>query len=286
MSVTPKGTKSNPSTAPSTPNRSQQSRIYLDCPHQHKDQVKALGAQYDGDLEMWYYYPNGINDYSFDKWSLNNNANVYINCPFSQKDEAKQLGARWDGRHWYIKEKWDKTPFKKWIVPSSYPNSPMKGKNTISKDSTPLEAPFTPPRQVSKELNTPVSTRIGSNSNSRLYQISTPPNEGDGDGDGDDADSDRYEKDSFLASSEEDDEDEDDSDAGSIGGRSSGSGGENNGHDSDSDDLSNTGSSTEVSTVPFMYLCPYPLITRCLFVCLLIHRAMMKTTTRKRWKRT
>lgn len=53
--------------APAMPERSQADRIYLTVPYAEKDQVKALGARFDGSQRSW-YVPAGVNKAPFEAW--------------------------------------------------------------------------------------------------------------------------------------------------------------------------------------------------------------------------
>ncbi|CAB9510019.1 Domain of unknown function (DUF1738) [Seminavis robusta] len=79
-------------------------KFYLDCPYEEKDQVKALGAQWDGSAKQWFvprkHYTNLT---KFSHW-IPHNGRLYLICPFDEKDQAKEAGAKWDpqAKAWYV----------------------------------------------------------------------------------------------------------------------------------------------------------------------------------------
>ena len=44
--------------------------LYLDVPYSEKDQAKALGARFDGEVKKWYYKGDARNLVKFHKWIL------------------------------------------------------------------------------------------------------------------------------------------------------------------------------------------------------------------------
>ena len=95
---------------------------YLSVPFADKDEVKLLGARWDGNKKLW-YVPKGKSLKGFEKYIFNETAvkrvrNIYLDVPFDDKDEAKKLGARWDKekRSWYITNLQDEKLFRKWLI--------------------------------------------------------------------------------------------------------------------------------------------------------------------------
>ena len=82
---------------------------YLNVPYDDRDQVKALGAWFDGERKSW-YVPKGKDTAPFQKWITDqvpakaNGRKTYLKVPFEDKDTVKAAGARWDKdkKKWYI----------------------------------------------------------------------------------------------------------------------------------------------------------------------------------------
>ena len=93
---------------------------YLDVPFDDKDEVKALGARWDGNKKSW-YVPSGKDTAPFAKWINGNGTKsvkkIYLKVPFDDKNQVKALGARWDGdkKSWYIMSNADTSKFKQWM---------------------------------------------------------------------------------------------------------------------------------------------------------------------------
>jgi len=72
-------------------------KIYLKVPFADKDEVKQLGAKWDGDMKSW-YIPEGADESTFSKWETHtpspNAPKVYISVPFSDKDAS--LFSKWE----------------------------------------------------------------------------------------------------------------------------------------------------------------------------------------------
>ena len=49
------------------PSPSEGERIYLNCPFDEKEECKALGGRWDGDVKKW-YVPQGVDTAPFAKW--------------------------------------------------------------------------------------------------------------------------------------------------------------------------------------------------------------------------
>ena len=107
--------KKTPSTG--TPGKNQK-KIYLDCPYIEKDQVKALGAQWDYPQKKWYVPPSGYESIGqFNPWFP---FQAYLDCPFEEKDQAKRAGAKWDGvvKKWYYRYQNDQERMSKTVPPA------------------------------------------------------------------------------------------------------------------------------------------------------------------------
>lgn len=122
-------------------------RIYLNVPYSEKDEAKALGAKFDWDKKLWYFYGENKRE-KFKRWIRNDGGNsngsnsisrnssnktvdntpddtpkghtnevVYLNVPFSEKDEVKKLGAKfdWGKKMWYFIGDRNNNKFAKWI---------------------------------------------------------------------------------------------------------------------------------------------------------------------------
>lgn len=81
---------------------------YLNVPYSDKDEVKSLGAYFDGEKKCW-YIPSSIKDITpFKKWIPDKNItsikNVYLKVPYEMKDDVKSAGAKWDAnkKMWYM----------------------------------------------------------------------------------------------------------------------------------------------------------------------------------------
>ena len=100
-----------------TPGKNQK-KIYLDCPYIEKDQVKALGAQWDYPQKKWYVPPSGYESIGqFNPWFP---FQAYLDCPFEEKDQAKRAGAKWDGvvKKWYYRYQNDQERMSKTVPPA------------------------------------------------------------------------------------------------------------------------------------------------------------------------
>lgn len=85
----------------------------LDCPFSDKDQVKELGAKWDGKQKNWYVPKEKLDSIrDFQQWK----PKLYLDCPYDEKDEAKQAGAKWDrdAKKWYITHQQKLEKFTKW----------------------------------------------------------------------------------------------------------------------------------------------------------------------------
>ncbi|KAG7372047.1 TraC DNA primase [Nitzschia inconspicua] len=75
--------------------------FHLDVPFREKDEVKHLGAKWNGKEKFWHYDGSAEMAWSrFEQWA----PRLYLEVPYGEKDDAKSLGARWDNnaKKWYI----------------------------------------------------------------------------------------------------------------------------------------------------------------------------------------
>lgn len=81
-----------------------------------KDELKALGAMFDGHKRRW-YVPPGRDVAVFAKFFVER---TYLDCPYAQKDKARNLGAYWNEvqKQWFVPPGLDLEPFKEWIKES------------------------------------------------------------------------------------------------------------------------------------------------------------------------
>jgi hypothetical protein len=96
----------------------------LDVPFKEKDEVKRLGARWNGKEKVWYY--EGTTEdaaSSFGRWT----PRLYLDVPYDDKDYAKNQGAQWDlyFKKWYIEGPvlYDVDSFGDWLPPPSCPSS-------------------------------------------------------------------------------------------------------------------------------------------------------------------
>ncbi len=87
-------------------------RMFIDVPYKEKEQVKKMGAKWDGKAQSW-YVPDNVNIDLFNKWPKKNDTSekgvseppaIYLAIPYDDRNEAKLLGAKWDRKvaSWYI----------------------------------------------------------------------------------------------------------------------------------------------------------------------------------------
>lgn len=104
------------------------SLTYIYVPFADKDQVKSLGAKWDGQEKSW-FIPPGVNQEPFHQW-LNSpiqaaqavaevvlaQANTPIDVPYKEKEAARALGAKWDKaeKTWYVPEGLNLQLFTQW----------------------------------------------------------------------------------------------------------------------------------------------------------------------------
>lgn len=95
---------------------------YLSVPYDRRDEVKALGARWDGTKKAW-YVPAGkdiavFKDFMSSDGAVKSVKKIYLNVSYDDKDEVKALGARWDGtkKQWFIMSNQDVKKFAKWAV--------------------------------------------------------------------------------------------------------------------------------------------------------------------------
>ena len=125
--------------------------------------VKQLGAKWDGNSKVWYYY----GDYRFAQKSLMKwDPRVYLNVPFHEKDEAKdEYDCKWDPqrKQWYLQAcfmshltHW--RGLARWIPPSA---------ELYSTPSRPSAAAATPPSTTARIS----SARAGSAKEATMLRI-------------------------------------------------------------------------------------------------------------------
>jgi Domain of unknown function (DUF5710) len=76
---------------------------YLDCSFDDKDEVKALGANWDPAAKKWFVPPERFESITvFNRWQPRHR--IFLNCTFEEKDQVKASGGKWDSevKHWYI----------------------------------------------------------------------------------------------------------------------------------------------------------------------------------------
>ena len=128
-----------------------QTRYYIQCPKEEKEEAKALGARWDPKEVKW-YYTNPEDRDKFQKWlqdglsedtesvskkaTKNVQERYYIECPFDDNEQVKKLGGRWDPKvkKWYYTNPEDKEKFKKWLPEGIVTNE--KNKPEITKKNT------------------------------------------------------------------------------------------------------------------------------------------------------
>ena len=139
------------------------SRFDLTVPFKEKEVVKQLGAKWDGNSKVWYYY----GDYRFAQKSLMKwDPRVYLNVPFHEKDEAKdEYDCKWDPqrKQWYLQAcfmshltHW--RGLARWIPPSA---------ELYSTPSRPSAAAATPPSTTARIS----SARAGSAKEATMLRI-------------------------------------------------------------------------------------------------------------------
>jgi DNA helicase II / ATP-dependent DNA helicase PcrA len=125
-------------------------RLYLECSFDQKDEVKALGAQWDRAVKKWYVTDavykskeKAITPWLADLNSVHEqpSGRVYLECSFSQKDEVKALGAQWDRarKKWYVTDQvynLAKEKFSDWLCSAEL----TAGGNKVDKED------FNPPK--------------------------------------------------------------------------------------------------------------------------------------------
>ena len=87
-------------------------RVYLECPYHQKQQVKNLGARWDG--RRW-YAPPGINLEPLALWIKER---IYLRCSTAEdQGTIESLGAKYDTTlcQYYILNDTDKEPFTRWL---------------------------------------------------------------------------------------------------------------------------------------------------------------------------
>lgn len=103
-------------------------REYLIVNFGEKEEVKALGAKYDGEKRKW-FIPIGSNPSAFLRWMR-----VYLNVPYADKEQAKMIGAKWDSdlRKWYVRGDvvLEKNVPEKWIPAAPFNSRVIDTKNT------------------------------------------------------------------------------------------------------------------------------------------------------------
>ncbi len=85
-----------------------ETEVLLKVDWERKDDVKELGAKYNGDLKCW-YIPIGKNLLRFrDYWSV-------LECPYESREIVKRKGARFDknSKKWYVPSNLDYDKFYK-----------------------------------------------------------------------------------------------------------------------------------------------------------------------------
>jgi hypothetical protein len=96
---------------------------YLVCPFQEKDQVKALGAKFDGTRKLW-YVPRGKDTAPFKKWLPPKFASspIRLYSSFHEKNEVKALGAVWNNeeRAWFAPVGANLALFTRWMPTKLY----------------------------------------------------------------------------------------------------------------------------------------------------------------------
>ena len=133
-------------------------KIYLKVPFADKDEVKQLGAKWDGDMKSW-YIPEGADESTFSKWETHtpspNAPKIYISVPFADKDAVKQLGARWDGdkKSWYYTADKDASLFSKWEQQPHLSDSGSNSSSSSSKPKSNTKNYNSPQDQLSDEIN-------------------------------------------------------------------------------------------------------------------------------------
>lgn len=84
-------------------------KIYINVPFKLKDDIKSMGAFWNGDRKKWYIYSDNEKEREIRKL-INNynrkNEKIFLNIPYNLKDEAKSDGCRFCKfeKKWYITE--------------------------------------------------------------------------------------------------------------------------------------------------------------------------------------
>lgn len=122
---------------------------FLDCPFEEKDDVKALGTQFDGSSKRWFVPARHYRtSYSLNRWRPENR--LYLDYLFEEKDEVKTAGAKWDPtvRSWYVAKVTKKV--KQWLLVEEADalSSSKTGKNKKGTSAGAAKASTTKPSTV------------------------------------------------------------------------------------------------------------------------------------------
>ena len=116
---------------------------FLKVPYREKNEVKALGAKWDRQVQAW-YVPAGVDPAAFARWSQatfeqktvkdqgaeamavvphvphvlrGREGRQYLAVPYEDRLEAKAAGAEWDKvlKSWYVGPQADPAPLQRWV---------------------------------------------------------------------------------------------------------------------------------------------------------------------------